>query len=184
MRSAAAITFSQSAGSMFARRNFSELTPATEDKIRPTSCSLPISREKNATVLSYNIVTFWAIFKVKAVFPIAGRAATRMRSDFCKPLKIWSTSLKPVGTPVIAPSCCCSALSLSRLDKTTSPMAAKDDSDWVWPLTSSTICSALLRIAVGSSSPAYVMPTILFPASMRRRNWAFSLMILACSSTL
>ena len=132
MRSAAAITFSQSAGSIFARRNFSELTPATEDKIRPTSCSLPISMGKRTppscrtTSLHLSNVQGESCF-----YPMAGRAATRMRSDFCKPLKMWSTSLKPVGTPVIAPSCCCNALSLSRLDKTTSPMAAKDDSDWV-----------------------------------------------------
>ena len=130
MRSAAAITFSQSVGSMlYARRSFSELTPATEDRIRATSCSFPISREKKATVLSYIIVTFWAMFKVKAVFPIAGRAATRMRSDFCRPLKTWSTSLKPVGTPVMAPSCCCNAFNLSKLDNTISLIGAKEDSD-------------------------------------------------------
>ena len=43
------------------------------------------------------------MFKVKAVLPIAGRAATRIRSDRCNPFNLKSKSLNPVGTPVIDP---------------------------------------------------------------------------------
>ena len=39
------------------------------------------------------------MFKAKAVLPIEGRAANKIKSDLCRPFKTFSTSAKPVGTP-------------------------------------------------------------------------------------
>ena len=52
------MTLDQSVGSISALRNLSDSIPATDDKIRPTNCSLDISREKKATVLLIPIATF------------------------------------------------------------------------------------------------------------------------------
>ena len=49
--------------------------------MRRASCSLDISREKKATVFLLRMAALVAILRVKAVFPMEGRAATKMRSE-------------------------------------------------------------------------------------------------------
>ena len=129
-----------------------ESTPATEANTRATSWLLDISKEKKATFFLERMATFWAIFKVNAVLPIDGRAATKIRSDFCKPLVRVSKSRNPVETPVKIPLCCCSSLMRLTVSYTTSFMAEKEDSLLVAPLISNTSCSALLTISSVSSS--------------------------------
>ena len=81
---------------------------------RIASCSLDISKENIATVLSYFFATFRHRFSAKAVLPIAGRAATSKRSERFRPL-IWvSRSQRPVERPGIAESERLSSLSLSK----------------------------------------------------------------------
>ena len=74
----------------------------SEQSMRCMSCSLLISSEKKATLPPCR-PTYEAMLSVKAVLPIDGRAATRMRSDACRPLVRRSRSLKPVGRPVMPP---------------------------------------------------------------------------------
>ncbi len=50
--------------------------------MRLTSCSADISSEKMHTALPVFAATLEAIFSTKEVFPIPGRAPTRIRSDF------------------------------------------------------------------------------------------------------
>ena len=57
---------------------------------RLTNCTLDISNEKIATGKLYSTAIFFAIESTKAVFPIAGRAAIMIKSDFCHPEVIWS----------------------------------------------------------------------------------------------
>ena len=92
------------------------------------------------------------MFNVNAVFPIEGRAATKIKSDFCKPLVKLSKSLNPVDTPVSIPLCRCNSLMRSIVSYTTSRIELNDDSPLVVPLTSNTICSARLTISSVSSS--------------------------------
>ena len=67
------------------------------------SCSFDISSEKIATVPLLRIVTYSAIFSARAVLPIEGRAAIRIRSAGCRPAVRLSRSWKPVATPVTLP---------------------------------------------------------------------------------
>ena len=67
---------------------------------RLINCSLDISRLKIAVVIFLFMQTFCAIFNTKAVFPIEGRAAIKIKSDGCKPAVLWSKSIKPVSRPV------------------------------------------------------------------------------------
>ena len=64
------------------------------------SCSLDISSENIATGTFAFTAAFLAIFRAKEVFPILGRAAMIIRSDFCKPDVRLSRRVKPVATPV------------------------------------------------------------------------------------
>ena len=58
--------------------------------------------------MSVLVPTCCAMFSVKLVLPIEGRAATMTRSDGCSPDVISSSWSKPVGTPVTSPLCSCS----------------------------------------------------------------------------
>ena len=58
-----------------------------------------------ATPLLKSTAAFRASDKVKAVLPIAGRAATIIKSDFCQPPVTRSRLLKPEGHPVNESSC-------------------------------------------------------------------------------
>ena len=70
---------------------------------RSPSCSRDISSEKMTTRPFFLIATFWAMLSAKAVFPMDGRAATMIRSDFCSPVVMRSRSEKPVDRPGMAP---------------------------------------------------------------------------------
>ena len=67
-------------------RNLCESTRATEHNIRCSNASFDISSENTATVFASSMAAFSAIFIANDVFPIDGRAAMMMRSDFWKPL--------------------------------------------------------------------------------------------------
>ena len=75
----------QSSSSSSPVRIFCESTREFMDKIRLTSCCLLISRLNIAIVLLLCIEMYSTKFNTNAVLPIAGRAAIRIRSDFCKP---------------------------------------------------------------------------------------------------
>jgi hypothetical protein len=88
--------------------------------MRMNSCSFDISRLKKPTVMSVDVPTCCAMFSTKLVLPIDGRAATMMRSDGWRPDVISSRSMKPVGTPVTSPLCCCSFSIVVKLSCTRS----------------------------------------------------------------
>ena len=71
---------------------------------RLTNCTLDISNENIATGRLKFTAIFFAMDNTKAVLPIAGRAAIIIRSDFCQPDVILSSSVMPLGTPDILPS--------------------------------------------------------------------------------
>ena len=81
--------------------------PPMEQIILCTNWLAGISNEKIATGSSDLKATLWAIFKAKAVFPIAGRAAKIIKSPFWSPDVILSKSLKFVRIPEILPSILC-----------------------------------------------------------------------------
>ncbi len=66
---------------------------------RLTSCRLLISRENMAVGILRLTAMFLAMERTKAVFPIAGRAAMMMRSEFCHPEVSLSSSRNPVSSP-------------------------------------------------------------------------------------
>ena len=66
-----------------------------------TSCSAGISRLNTTTGNLARIAASSTRFMENEVFPIAGRPATMIRSPLCRPAVFWSSSLNPVGTPVI-----------------------------------------------------------------------------------
>ena len=84
-------------------RAFWESRLASEQSILCISWFLDISKEKKATVFLALMATLAAIFRVKAVLPILGRAATRIKSDGCRPEVRLSKSVKSVGIPVKPP---------------------------------------------------------------------------------
>ena len=63
-------------------------------------CSAGISKLNTNTGFSLPNAAFSQRFIAKVVFPMEGRAATMIKSDFCKPAVFLSKSLKPVETPV------------------------------------------------------------------------------------
>ena len=95
-------SLSQSSASKLPERSFSLSTLASAESSLVTNCSLDISRLKTkvAPGASERVATYLAMFSAKAVLPIAGRAATMIRSEGCNPLVLWSRSAKPVGRPV------------------------------------------------------------------------------------
>ena len=80
-RSAALMTFCHSSSLRSPTRSLWESTCPSELNMRRASCSLDISREKKATVFLLRMAALVAILRVKAVFPMEGRAATKMRSE-------------------------------------------------------------------------------------------------------
>ena len=72
----------------------------SKQRIRFTSCSALISREKMATVLPPRIATWAAMLRAKAVLPMAGRAARRIRSDLFRPVRMASRAENPVDRPI------------------------------------------------------------------------------------
>ena len=70
-----------------------------------TICSLLISRLNIAIVPAPCNAICSIRFSTKEVFPIAGRAAINIKSDFCSPAVLKSKSRNPVSIPVICPSC-------------------------------------------------------------------------------
>lgn len=81
--------------------------------MRLTSCSADISSEKMHTALPVFAATLEAIFSTKEVFPIPGRAPTRIRSDFPIPASTLSSPPKPVDSPCDASPFLCRAFSCS-----------------------------------------------------------------------
>ena len=68
---------------------------ATDESRRSTSCSLLISRLKMPTTLPSLTAACSAKLSARLVLPMDGRAATRTRSDFWRPVVIVSRSAKP-----------------------------------------------------------------------------------------
>jgi len=66
-------------------RIFCESTWEFMEIKRFASCTRDISRLNITVVMLFLIATFSAIFNTNAVFPIEGRAAIKIRSDFCNP---------------------------------------------------------------------------------------------------
>ena len=62
--------------------SFCESTLEFMARIRLASCSFDISRENMAVVTFFLTVTYSAILRAKAVLPIDGLAAIRIRSEF------------------------------------------------------------------------------------------------------
>ena len=60
-------------------------TRASAHSMRSASCSFDISSENRPTVSPVRSATCWAMLRQKEVLPIAGRAATMIRSPFCRP---------------------------------------------------------------------------------------------------
>ena len=92
---------------------------------RMTSCSRDISRLKMATVFLYFFATFRPIFRAKADLPMAGRAATRRRSDLFRPLIFMSKSRMPVERPGIKESDWLSSVKLSKTRCKTVPICSR-----------------------------------------------------------
>jgi len=67
---------------------------------RFTSCTLLISSENTATGVLKFIAMFFAIESTNAVFPMAGRAAIIIKSDFCQPAVILSMPVNPLLSPL------------------------------------------------------------------------------------
>ena len=101
--SATIISLCQSASGISPMRTFWESRLASEQSMRCMSCVLDISREKNATDFFSLMATLEAMFRVKAVLPMLGRAATRIKSEGCKPEVSLSRSVNSVGMPVRPP---------------------------------------------------------------------------------
>ena len=67
---------------------------------RLVSCTADISRENTATGIWWSTAALRAMFSARAVFPMDGRAARIMRSDFCHPMVMESRVTNPEGTPL------------------------------------------------------------------------------------
>ena len=128
---AAAAIFSQSVSRRepVTSRVFS--TQASELRSRVASCSRDISSENMATVFFSDFATFSATFNAKEVFPIPGRAASRIRSDLFRPLIFRSTADKPVDRPGSRLSL--SLISLSRSSTSGSTIRRGTISCALWP---------------------------------------------------
>ena len=84
------------------------------------SCSLDISRLNIMTEALPLTAAFSASERAKAVLPMAGLAASIIRSDFCSPEVIVSRYLNPVVIPVRPPSICEALSIISMLEISTS----------------------------------------------------------------
>ena len=98
---AAVVSFGQSPSRRNPFLTRCESTRASEVSMRMAICSFDISRENIATGLSASMAACWAMLRAKEVFPMLGRPAMMMRSEFWNPDVISSIFSKPVGTPVI-----------------------------------------------------------------------------------
>ena len=78
-------TESQSASEREPVLNFWASTPDSMDSRRLASCSLDISREKIRAFIRFFMATCCTMFRTKAVLPMDGRAATRIKSEGWKP---------------------------------------------------------------------------------------------------
>ena len=126
---------------------------------------------------------FCAMFRQNDVLPIAGRAATMIRSPFCRPLVFSSRSTKPVGRPVTSSFDCESWSMVRKLSLTISRIGRRSPGG----------CGARRsrrspsRPGRGSRRPR-PRPrrhdcTMRLPAWIRFRRTAFSLMMrLHCST--
>jgi len=90
-------------------RIFQRLTLASAQMRRSTNCSLLISREKIPTLARFFMAVCLAKSMASDVFPTLGRDARITKSDFCKPERSLSKSMKPVGRPRKRPLCLCNS---------------------------------------------------------------------------
>ena len=86
---------------------------------------------------------YCAMLRHSDVFPMAGRAATMIRSPFCRPLVFSSRSTKPVGMPVTSSFDCESWSMVRKLSLTISRMPTKP-----WRMR----CSAMSKIDFSARS--------------------------------
>ena len=105
----------------------------------------------------------------KLVFPIAGRAATMMRSDFCSPEVSSSNSTNPVGMPVMSSFFSESSsivlnvvLTIELTGSKPTRIASSAISKMDFSASSRTVC-----VSSGWSNAAWL---IRFAAEMRLRN--------------
>ncbi len=120
--SAAAATFSQSLSLSFPVTSFLLSTKDSLEIRRRASCSRLISREKKATLFPENLPASSRMFSAMEVFPMPGRAASRIRSDLFRPEMARSRSPSPVDRPGIAASLAASSLSRSYTSSSTAEM--------------------------------------------------------------
>ena len=78
-------------------------TFASADSSRMVISDLLISSEKIAEVRPFLMEHALEKSRARVLLPIAGRAAMMIIWPACRPLVIWSSSEKPVGTPTLAP---------------------------------------------------------------------------------
>ena len=97
----AAASLLHSSSSIFPVLTLLLSTIASLHKILLVICSLDISKLNIATGTFARTAAFVAIFNANADFPIAGLAATKIKSELWSPDVLKSKSEKPVGIPVI-----------------------------------------------------------------------------------
>ncbi len=115
-----------------------------------------------------------AIFKAKALFPIAGLPAKTTKSDFCKPAKRLSSPKKPVGIPLKVPLSLCNLSILSKDSVKMDFMGMKFSFKYFWE-TPNNFCSALSKITSISSSSSRAKEEISEAADINFRKvdlWA------------
>ena len=81
---------------------------------------------KIATGFSCLIAAFSAMFIASVVLPMDGRPATIIKSESCSPAVFSSKSLKPVGIPVMSPSCLANSPSFSMASLIATWMVTND----------------------------------------------------------
>ncbi len=95
----APLSRSQSSPARFPFFIFSDPSSDSDAISRFTSCMDAISREKIPTGFFQSTAMLRVIDKTNAVLPMAGRAATIIRSVFCHPEVMRSTPVNPEGIP-------------------------------------------------------------------------------------
>ena len=121
-------------------------------KRRLTSCSLDISREKMATQRFSRMVMYSAILRTRAVLPMEGRAATRIKSAGWRPAVRLSRSVKPVDRPVTLPWMreACSILSMAL--RTIWRMGTKLEAVLLWEISKILFSALSSRASISSLS--------------------------------
>ena len=156
---------------------------ASDVSMRRNNCSFDISRLKKPTVIAFFVPTYCAMFSTRLVLPIAGLAATMIRSDGWSPAIISSSSLKPVGTPVMSCFRACACSTAAKLALARSPIATNPP--WIDPSAILKMSRSASSITVSaSSSAAYAVTRTRLAVWISSRSVDFCLTMRAYSLTL